>query len=439
MSRITAPGTPEVNPKHGALTGADPYRPGAGNGGYRVTAYDIDVDVRLATGRLDGLAVITAEATQALSRFGLDLTGLVASKVSVNGTQASKFSQFDGKLVIRPSRPLAAGAPVTVMVQYGGFPHAVRGPVGGGWTPVADGVSVSGFPSGAATWFPCNDRPDARARLTLRCGSDASATVIASGTASPVVTRNGRNRWVFTEAEPVAVGTVGLQIGKLDAIDVSTEIGRMLPVLEQLLGPLPVHGVTAAVHNDDLDPVFSHSVLALGRAHTVDARRFERLLVRALAFQWFGVSLTPATLADTWLSSGCVRYIEWLWAEHKGGGATADELARQYVAALGRERDDIVVSDPGPSRITDDRVSGRGALALHALRLTVGDEPFFALLRSWVAENRSGTVGTDDFCAHAAGACDVPVADLLTAWVRSEPLPALPAAPSLQRPPVFGS
>jgi aminopeptidase N len=434
MSLNPAPGTPEVNPKHGALSGADPYRPGAGNGGYRVTAYDIDVDVRLATGRLDGLAVITAEATQALSRFSLDLSGLVAGKVSVNGAKASKFSQDDGKLVIRPSRPLAAGANFTVMVQYGGFPHAVRGPVGGGWTPVADGISVSGYPSGAATWFPCDDRPEARAPLTLRCSSDASATVIASGTPSPVVARNGRNRWVFTEQEPVAVGTVGLQIGRFEALPLSTETGqgRILTVLEQLLGKLPVRGITAVIRDDDLEPVFSHSLVTLGRADTADAHRFERLQVRALAFQWFGASLTPATLADTWLSSGFCRYVEWLWSENRGGGASADELARQYIATAGRHAhnglDDVVVSDPGPSRIADDRVAGRGALGLHALRLAVGDDAFFALLRSWVTDNRSRTVSTADFLAHTTRSCDVPVHELLTAWLSREPLPPLPVA-----------
>jgi aminopeptidase N len=442
MSRISAPGTPEVNPKHGALTGGDPYRPGSGNGGYRVDSYDIDIDVRLATGRVEGLVVITAEATQTLSRFSLDLVGLVASKVSVNGTKASKFSQDAGKLVIRPSRPLADGAPFTVMVQYGGFPHAVGGPVGGGWTEVvtgasgngaaaSTGVSVGGSPTGASTgastWFPCDDRPEARAAFTLRCGCDTTATVVASGTAAPVVTRNGRNRWVFTGPEPVPVGTIGLQIGRFDTLPPPE---RMLVVLEPLLGPLPVSGVTAVVRDAELAPLFSHSLAVVSRTDAADVGVLERLQVRGLAFQWFGMSLTPATVADSWLSSGFCRYVEWLWAEHKGGGATADELARQYASALERQNGhhDFLVSDPGPSRITDDRVSGRGALALHALRLAIGDVPFFSLLRSWVSTHRSGTVSTDDFFAHTVRSCEIPVDGLLTSWLRSEPLPALPAA-----------
>ena len=41
----------------------------------------------------------------------------------------------------------------------------------------------------------------------------------------------------------------------------------------------------------------------------------------------------------------------------------------------------------------DDRVYKRGALLLHALRLTVGDEAFFSLLRGW-AESRAAAPST---------------------------------------------
>ena len=45
------------------------------------------------------------------------------------------------------------------------------------------------------------------------------------------------------------------------------------------------------------------------------------------------------------------------------------------LAALPR---DIVIGDPGPDLMFDDRVYKRGALTLHALRLVMGDADFFA-------------------------------------------------------------
>ena len=53
-----------------------------------------------------------------------------------------------------------------------------------------------------------------------------------------------------------------------------------------------------------------------------------------------------------------------------------------------------MIADPGPDLMFDDRLYKRGALTLHALRLTLGDETFFDWLRDWVAEHRFGTVTT---------------------------------------------
>ena len=55
-----------------------------------------------------------------------------------------------------------------------------------------------------------------------------------------------------------------------------------------------------------------------------------------------------------------------------------------------------MLADPGPELMFDDRVYKRGALTLHALRLTVGDDAFFELLRDWVDKHADGTVTTDD-------------------------------------------
>ena len=60
-----------------------------------------------------------------------------------------------------------------------------------------------------------------------------------------------------------------------------------------------------------------------------------------------------------------------------------------------------MLADPGPELMFDDRVYKRGALTLHALRLTVGDDAFFSLLKDWVAEHSGGSVTTEDFRAFA--------------------------------------
>jgi aminopeptidase N len=73
----------------------------------------------------------------------------------------------------------------------------------------------------------------------------------------------------------------------------------------------------------------------------------------------------------------------------------------------------------------DDRVYKRGALTLHTLRRTVGDEPFFDVLRQWVERFGGGNATTADFEALVEDVTGEPHADLFGAWLREPPLPEL--------------
>src|SRR5690348_16753865 len=80
-STSTAAAKPPAPPLPGAPGIGDPYFPTDGNGGYDVKHYDLTIDYRPATDLLHGRAVITARATQALSRFDLDFNGLTVDSV----------------------------------------------------------------------------------------------------------------------------------------------------------------------------------------------------------------------------------------------------------------------------------------------------------------------------------------------------------------------
>ena len=73
-SLAAAPASAAFTPGSAGL--GDPFFPRAGNGGYQVAHYDLDLDYRPATGRLAATAMIRARATQDLSRFDLDFRGM---------------------------------------------------------------------------------------------------------------------------------------------------------------------------------------------------------------------------------------------------------------------------------------------------------------------------------------------------------------------------
>ena len=60
---------------------------------------------------------------------------------------------------------------------------------------------------------------------------------------------------------------------------------------------------------------------------------------------------------------------------------------------------DLEIADPGPLGLFLGPIYDRGAATLHALRVKIGDEAFFAGAREWVSRYDGGTATTEDFQA----------------------------------------
>ena len=82
----------ETDGEPGARGLDDSFYPDLGNGGYDVLHYDIDLDVDPAANTIKALTTITALASQELSEFNLDLSGLTVDAVEVDGAEA-EFSR----------------------------------------------------------------------------------------------------------------------------------------------------------------------------------------------------------------------------------------------------------------------------------------------------------------------------------------------------------
>ncbi len=140
----------------------DSYFPDAGNGGYDVGNYALNLRYDPATDRLSGTAVITAKATQDLSQFNLDFRGLTTERVTVDGTGA-KAAQDGDELVVTPAAGLPKDAQFTVEVRYAGVPKAYEEPGLGqiGFLHTDDGAVAIGPAPGRRLLVP-RQRPPAR-------------------------------------------------------------------------------------------------------------------------------------------------------------------------------------------------------------------------------------------------------------------------------------
>ena len=134
----------------------------------------------------------------------------------VDGRRAD-FRLTNGKLRITPHAPVETGAEVLVVVEYGGAPKPRRTRWWGtiGWEELDDGVLVASQPSGAPTWFPCNDHPFDKASYRIRFETDAAYTVVANGVLEDHRVISGQGVWVYDQREPTSSYLVMVQVGPL--------------------------------------------------------------------------------------------------------------------------------------------------------------------------------------------------------------------------------
>nr|WP_143446529.1 M1 family metallopeptidase [Kibdelosporangium aridum] len=424
----------------------DPYLPEHGDPSYHVEHYDLELDYRVAAGRLSGRAKITAVARTALTRFALDLSSFKVNRVLVNG-KPTRFVHRGHKLTVQAK--VAAGRQFTVEVRYVGNPVPINTRHWGelGWDQLEDGVLVASQPIGAPSWFPCNDHPSDKATYRISVTTASPYRVIANGDLIDGRVGASTTTWVYLQPEPMATYLASIQIGRYEYIEraddqvplraafplrllegYAHDFGRqseMVVAFERMFGPYPFNAYTVVVTDDELDiPIEAQGMSIFGANHIDGRRGFERLVAHELAHQWFGNSVSIADWRQIWLNEGFAAYSEWLWSQ-ASGGQSADALARATWTRLAKLPQDLVLADPGVERMFDDLLYKRGALAVHALRLRLGDAAFFEMLREWTARHRHGSVTIEDFKEHAQRHSPRPLDSLFTAWLHQARLPEL--------------
>jgi aminopeptidase N len=454
-SSTTAPTTTSVTAASasGSSGVGDPYFPDLGNPGYDVEHYLLDLTVDPEADTLQGGVSITASATEDLDSFHLDFLGLTIDALTVDGI-ATPFSRDGGELIVDPSALLPAGEEFTVEVDYHGTPvtlNTLGFPLG--WVDSGDITYVVSEPDAAHTWFPCNDHPSDKAAFTFRITVPEGLTVAANGSLAETVVGAGTTTFVWEMPQPMATYLATVVIGHLDRVERGTTDGvllrdylpadmggqrpralekvpQMLEFFAGIFGPYPfaeyghavVPGVPGALEDQTLC-VFGRSLLSMPAVPGV-----EEIVAHELSHQWFGDSVTPSTWQDVWLNEGFATFAEWLWLEHDQGQAafeTALESGYEYLAEGSRP----LPGDPGSSgqEMFDPSVYVRGGLTLQALRLAVGDDATFAILRAWADRYAYANATTADFIALAEELTRQDLGGLFDAWLYQEALPPLPA------------
>ncbi|MCT9081005.1 M1 family metallopeptidase [Streptomyces fulvoviolaceus] len=434
-------------PSAGSSGVGDPYFPLAGNGGYHVGHYGLTLRYDPGTGHLVGKAVISARATQRLSRFDLDFNGLTVTGLTVDHAKAD-FSRDGQELVVTPRHVLRKGQRFDVTVTYKGTPGPVTDPDGSldGWIPTDDGAFVAGEPQGAMTWFPANNHPTDKSSYDFTITVPKGHTAVANGVLLGERTAHGKTTFRWRQSEPMAAYLATATVGKFqveqfttrdgikvynavdprEAADAAPVLKKLPSVLEwesKLFGPYPYRAAGSIV---DRAPNVGYALETQTRP-VYDSAPSLSTLVHESAHQWFGDSVSLTSWKDIWLNEGFATYAEWLYDEQHGGDSAQQAFDALYARPASDGLWEFPPGDPGSgANIFGTPVYARGAMTLHVLRKAVGDRAFFRILRAWAAEHRNGNGTTAQFVRLAERVSGKNLDDLFQIWLYTPGKPNKP-------------
>ena len=166
---------------------------------------------------------------------------------------------------------------------------------------------VAGQPNGAASWFPCDDHPSAKASYRIQISTESPYHALANGELLSRRARAGMTTWTYEQAEPTSTYLVTLQIGVYEPHRHGQDTGvqmhaalpdrlrrnfdhdfgrqpQMMKLFVKLFGPYPLStGYTVVVTDDDLEiPLEAQGISIFGANHC-DGQRQRRTADRARA------------------------------------------------------------------------------------------------------------------------------------------------------------
>jgi len=446
---VTSLAYAQPNPGEDGL--GDPFNPQLGNGGYDVQHYDLNLVVDPDANFINGTATLTAFATEDMSAFNLDFLGLTVESVMVDGA-AADFSRDEREMTITPDAAIASGDEFTVTVAYEGVPEPISDQLETiGWVQYETGSYVVSEPSGASTWFPANDHPLDKATFTFTVTVPSPLVVSANGLLTSVTENEGLLTYVWELSDLMAPYLATVNIADFvvteeegpdnlpirnyleasvaeEAADHIKNTSQMIAFFSEAFGPYPFEAYGATYVDADLGFVAleSETMSIFGTRMFGDVRGGPEIVVaHELAHQWFGNSVSLARWEDMWLNEGFATYASFLWVEHQNGRAVLESIMDAQYDIIAVEM--FTPGDPlNGSNLFGNGVYLQGAWTLHALRIIVGDDMFFEILRAYADEFQYGNVTTQDFIAVAERISGEELDEFFNEWLYAGGVPPKP-------------
>ncbi|MET7694043.1 M1 family metallopeptidase [Streptomyces sp. NPDC005483] len=448
----------------------DRIHPGLGNGGYDVRHYALDLRFAMDLKHYTATSTVQARASQALSRFNLDLTGATVREVTVDGRKA-RWSRSGEELQVTPDVPLRRDERFTVRVRVQApvldTEQVTKLDVGASYGMVRHGswIQTSNQPSGAHRIAALADHPAQKTPATITVTAPTKLNSIANGELTATSHHGAYTTRRFESRQKLATELLQIGIGPFTVVhqqgphgiklryalptnqarSIEPQLNKTVPeairFLEQRLGqgtfPLRTYGVYATPLGGELET----QSLALLAADSLAPKAYvdngtDTVVEHEISHEYFGNSVSPRRWSDAWLNEGHAVYYQNLWTAREHGTSVEDAMRGMYQDADANLRKEGPIAAPHRRAFQPQAMAPYGwtayqggALTLYALRQKVGETDFQRIERAWIREHRDGVAGTDDYIRLAGRVTGQDLGPFLRSWLYGEKVPAMPGRP----------
>ena len=397
----------------------------------RVDDYQIDVQLEPHLHQLTARAKVKFTALQDMPVAVFELNNdLRVTKVTDEKGQPLSAERVTQDSTVRVPLPagLAKDASTTLTFEYEGLlENADNSPVPGlKLAYIGDDTSYLLY---AGRWFPVSGFGLNRFTSTINVTIPAHMIAIGSGkettgettaakkpTASVLPTKT----FTFVSTRPSFPGTIIAGVfQEYKSSDAGLDLHVYFKPTHQTLAPaytttavqeftyfITLYGVPPSQKlnvvelPDDTVPYIWAPEIAGLRGTSITEKTNYRLLADSIAHQWWGVSVSPETKDDWWLSDGFSRYSEAMYVENAAGAAGLEEAVKDMsVGALAY--DTVPLSSANKldlfSTEFQSLATDKGAMILHMLRFVLGEDKYNKTMRDFAAEYAGKSANTDDF------------------------------------------
>lgn len=423
----------------------------------RVDDYQIDAELTPHTHKISARAKVKFTALEDISSASFELhNGLRVTKVTDDAGKTLSAERITQDFTVRVqlSKPLSKDSSTTLTFEYDGtLDTADDSPVQG--LKLASINDETSYLLYAGRWFPVNAYGINRFTATMNITVPAHMVVIGSGRETAGGTSASKKTgasslptktFTFVWDKPSFPGTIvagTFQEFKSDEAGVDLHVffkpvhqnlGAMyaetaikeFTYYVTLYGAAPSTSLKVVEIPDDTVPSAWAPEMAAVASRAVTEKVNYRLLANTIAHQWWGVSVSPATIDDWWMCDGFARYSEARYVENAAGSNGLEEVVKDMsVGALAY--DSVPLATIGKldmfSPEFQSLATDKGAMILHMLRWVEGDQKYDQTMRTFAAKYAGKSASLDDFTAIAEQTYGDKLTWFFTQWLDSTGAP----------------